>query len=118
MARKKKGHLHQVLRQRMRAAGYEGKDMARKLACCPGSFSQKLNGVVPWQSWEMHAVMEALGARPEEMYELFPPNGEDVPPIREQRIADYLADRNETAVSTPVLETMLDIVHRLVPDRA
>lgn len=117
-ARKRRGagkKLHQTLRRRMKSAGLSGRDLACRLGCCPGTFSEKLNGHIPWQSWEMHTLMDALAAQPEEMYELFPPNGEDIPPLREVKIAAYLAERNETAVSTPVLETMLDIVHRLVP---
>lgn len=115
MARRSKVRLHQALRQRMRASGYNGKTLAHKLQCGPATFSEKLNGHIPWQSWEMHALMDILGAQPDEMYELFPPRGVDVVPVRERRIAEYLAERNETAVSTPVLETMLDVVQRLVP---
>lgn len=107
---------HRLLRNRIKACGLLGQDIARKLHCAPGTLSDKLNAKRHWLSWEMHALMDIIDAEPEEMYELFPPDGIEVPPVRKACIEKYLADRNETAVSTPVLETMAALMRTITKE--
>lgn len=66
---------HTELRAEMLRRGYDGKTMAAKLAIAPATFSHKLSGQRPWDSWEIYTILDILGLPYEQMHIFFPKNG-------------------------------------------
>ena len=81
--------MYDELRGAIKSAGMHQYELAHWLGITNGALSFRMKGETPWPIEDCYKVLAFLGREPEEIIDLFPPNGKAVE--RKQRDAQYLS---------------------------
>lgn len=65
--------MYRYLYGRLRQLGYDQEDLGLYLGLSRAAISRRFTGAVPWTMAEAHKVLEFCRAKPEEVWDYFPP---------------------------------------------
>ena len=103
------------LRDLLKANDYTFEDVAQRLHVSLGTISARFQGRSPWLLDEQYRVMDMLGVDYEDMYLLFPPDGDDskVHNRNIDAVNDYFIETGTQPVPTATIEALAALVSGL-----